>query len=91
MDLTTIKDTLYIVAVAFSAVFAMYKIAKNLNVTLLNLNYEIKRLNDTQVASNHESKQDRLALHKKTDKLHGRVDVHENRITILETKSRKDW
>lgn len=91
MDLTTIKDTLYIVAVAFSAVFAMYKIAKNLNVTLLNLNYEIKRLNDTQVASNHESKQDRLALHKKTDKLHERVDTHENRLTVLETKTRKEW
>lgn len=91
MDLTTIKDLLYIGSVAFSAVFAIYKIVKNLNATLLNLNYEIRRLNDLQAASNQESKQDRAALHKKTDKLHERVDSHENRITVLETKTRKEW
>ena len=77
-----IKEWWFIIAFSISALGGLYKIGKVLNETLLKLNFEIMRLND----SLSESKNDRVKLHSRVDVVDGRLDTHDIRISVLE-----DW
>ena len=85
MDLTTIKDSLYIAGIMISAVVAFYKIAKNLNTTLLNLNYEISKLNDNMDYTQKEMRKANEITNQRLNKGSERINNHEVRITKLET------
>lgn len=77
-----IKEWWFIIAFSISALGGLYKMGKVLNETLLKLNFEIMRLND----SLSESKNDRVKLHTRVDVVDGRLDTHDIRISVLE-----DW
>ena len=77
-----IKEWWFIIAFSISALGGLYKMSKVLNETLLKLNFEIMRLND----SLSESKSDRVKLHNRVDVVDGRLDTHDIRISVLE-----DW
>jgi cell division protein FtsL len=85
MDLTTIKDSLYIAGIMISAVVAFYKIAKNLNTTLLNLNYEISKLNDNMDYTQKEMRKANEITNQRLNKGSEKLNNHEVRITKLET------
>ena len=85
MDLTTIKDSLYIAGIMISAVVTFYKIAKNLNTTLLNLNYEISKLNDNMDYTQKEMRKANEITNQRLNKGSERINNHEVRITKLET------
>jgi cell division protein FtsL len=85
MDLTTIKDSLYIAGIMISAVVAFYKIAKNLNTTLLNLNYEISKLNDNMDYTQKEMRKANQKTEERLNKGSEKLNNHEVRITKLET------
>jgi cell division protein FtsL len=85
MDLTTIKDSLYIAGIMISAVVAFYKIAKNLNTTLLNLNYEISKLNDNMDYTQKEMRKANEITNQRLNKGSEKFNNHEVRITKLET------
>ena len=77
-----VKEWWFIIAFSISALGGLYKMGKVLNETLLKLNFEIMRLND----SLSESKSDRVKLHSRVDVVDGRLDTHDIRISVLE-----DW
>ena len=77
-----VKEWWFIIAFSISALGGLYKMGKVLNETLLKLNFEIMRLND----SLSESKNDRVKLHSRVDVVDGRLDTHDIRISVLE-----DW
>lgn len=85
MDLTTIKDSLYIAGIMISAVVAFYKIAKNLNTTLLNLNYEISKLNSNMNYTQQEMRKANQKTDERLNKGSEKLNNHEVRITKLET------
>jgi uncharacterized membrane protein len=85
MDLTTIKDSLYIAGIMISAVVAFYKIAKNLNTTLLNLNYEISKLNSNMNYTQQEMRKANEITNQRLNKGSEKLNNHEVRITKLET------
>ena len=80
MDL--IKEWWFLISFSVGIFVGLYKMSKTLNETLLKLNFEITKLND----SLSESKSDRIRLHGRVDGVDDRLDKHETRISILE-----DW
>ena len=77
-----IKEWWFLISFSVGIFVGLYKMSKTLNETLLKLNFEITKLND----SLSESKSDRIRLHARVDGTDDRLDKHETRISILE-----DW
>lgn len=77
-----VKEWWFLIAFTIGIFGGLYKMSQTLNETLLKLNFEITKLND----SLSESKSDRLRLHGRIDGVDDRLDKHETRISILE-----DW
>ena len=77
-----IKEWWFLISFSVGIFVGLYKMSKTLNETLLKLNFEITKLND----SLSESKSDRIRLHGRVDGVDDRLDKHETRISILE-----DW
>lgn len=77
-----IKEWWFLISFSVGIFVGLYKMSKTLNETLLKLNFEITKLND----SLSESKSDRLRLHGRVDGVDDRLDKHETRLSILE-----DW
>lgn len=77
-----IKEWWFLIAFTIGIFGGLYKMSQTLNETLLKLNFEITKLND----SLSESKSDRLRLHGRIDGVDDRLDKQETRISILE-----DW
>lgn len=77
-----IKEWWFLIAFTIGIFGGLYKMSQTLNETLLKLNFEITKLND----SLSESKSDRLRLHGRVDGVDDRLDKHETRLSILE-----DW
>ena len=80
MDL--IKEWWFLIAFTIGIFGGLYKMSQTLNETLLNLKFEITRLNDSLT----ESKADRMRLHLRIDDTEKEIDGHETRIAVLE-----DW
>lgn len=77
-----IKEWWFLISFSVGIFVGLYKMSKTLNETLLKLNFEITKLND----SLSESKSDRFRLHGRIDGVDDRLDKHETRLSILE-----DW
>lgn len=77
-----VKEWWFLISFSVGIFVGLYKMSKTLNETLLKLNFEITKLND----SLSESKSDRIRLHGRIDGVDDRLDKHETRISILE-----DW
>lgn len=85
MSLVTIKDSLYIAGIMISAIVAFYKIAKNLNTTLLDLNYQISKLNDNMNYMQKEMRQENSKINDRLSKGSEKMNDHEIRITKIES------
>ncbi|GEM04087.1 hypothetical protein HMI01_10750 [Halolactibacillus miurensis] len=85
MSLVTIKDSLYIAGIMISAIVAFYKIAKNLNTTLLDLNYQISKLNDNMTYTQQEMRKANQKTDERLNKGAEKMNDHEVRITKLES------
>lgn len=77
-----VKEWWFLISFSVGIFVGLYKMSKTLNETLLKLNFEITKLND----SLSESKSDRLRLHGRVDGVDDRLDKHETRLSVLE-----DW
>lgn len=77
-----IKEWWFLISFSVGIFVGLYKMSKTLNETLLKLNFEITKLND----SLSESKSDRLRLHGRIDGVDDRLEKHETRLSVLE-----DW
>ena len=80
MDL--IKEWWFLIAFAIGIFGGLYKMSQTLNETLLNLKFEITRLND----SLSESKTDRMRLHLRVDDTEKEVDVLGIRVSVIEER-----